>query len=67
MNFSYLTRRALVTIPLLLGVSLILFFVLHLAPGGPTDVYADNPSVSPAALENLKRELGLDQDPLRLF
>jgi peptide/nickel transport system permease protein len=61
MNFSYLTRRALVTIPLLLGVSLILFFVLHLAPGGPTDVYADNPSVSPAALENLKRELGLDQ------
>ena len=65
MNFSYLTRRALVTIPLLLGVSLILFFVLHLAPGGPTDVYADNPSVSPAALENLKRELGLDQ-PLPL-
>ncbi len=65
MNFSYLTRRALVTIPLLLGVSLILFLVLHLAPGGPTDVYADNPSVSPAALENLKRELGLDQ-PLPL-
>jgi peptide/nickel transport system permease protein len=61
MNFSYLTRRLLVTIPLLLGVSVILFFVLHLAPGGPADVYADNPSVSPAALENLKRELGLDQ------
>jgi peptide/nickel transport system permease protein len=61
MNLSYLARRALVTIPLLLGVSIILFFVLHLAPGGPADVYADNPSVSPAALENLKRELGLDQ------
>ncbi len=65
MNFSYLARRSLVTIPLLLGVSIILFFVLHLAPGGPADVYADNPSVSPAALENLKRELGLDQ-PLPL-
>jgi peptide/nickel transport system permease protein len=61
MNLSYLARRALVTIPLLLGVSIVLFFVLHLAPGGPADVYADNPSVSPAALENLKRELGLDQ------
>lgn len=61
MNFSYLARRSLATIPLLLGVSVLLFIVLHLAPGGPADVYADNPSVSPAALENLKRELGLDQ------
>lgn len=61
MNLAYLTRRTLATIPLFLGVSIILFFVLHLAPGGPADVYADNPSVTPAALENLKRELGLDQ------
>ena len=61
MNLAYLTRRTLATIPLFLGVSVILFFVLHLAPGGPADVYADNPSVTPAALENLKRELGLDQ------
>ena len=48
-------------IPLLLGVSLILFGVLHLAPGGPLDVYADNPSVSPEALEQMKRAFGLDQ------
>lgn len=62
MNFSvYLTRRILSSIPLLLGVSIILYAVLHLAPGGPTDVYADNPSVSPEALKNLERELGLDQ------
>ncbi|MER3482148.1 MAG: diguanylate cyclase [Meiothermus sp.] len=62
MNFSvYLTRRVLSSIPLLLGVSIILYGVLHLAPGGPTDVYADNPSVSPEALKNLERELGLDQ------
>jgi peptide/nickel transport system permease protein len=61
MNLAYLTRRTLATVPLFLGVSIILFIVLHLAPGGPADVYADNPSVTPAALENLKRELGLDQ------
>jgi peptide/nickel transport system permease protein len=35
--------------------------VLLLAPGGPADVYADNPGVSKESLENLKRELGLDQ------
>jgi peptide/nickel transport system permease protein len=60
-NLAYLTRRVLGTIPLLLGVSMILFAVLLLAPGGPADVYADNPGVSAASLENLKRELGLDQ------
>ena len=62
MNFAtYLIRRVLSSIPLLLGISIILYGVLHLAPGGPIDVYADNPSVTPEALENLKRELGLDQ------
>ncbi|UQN08967.1 ABC transporter permease (plasmid) [Deinococcus sp. QL22] len=48
-------------LPLLLGVSLILFGVLHLAPGTPLDVYADNPSVSPEALEQMRLALGLDQ------
>jgi peptide/nickel transport system permease protein len=60
-NLAYLTRRVLSTIPLLLGVSIILFAVLLLAPGGPADVYADNPGVSKESLENLERELGLDQ------
>ena len=61
MNFGYLMRRALVTIPLLLGVSVLLYAVLQLAPGGPADVYADNPGVSADSLANLERELGLDQ------
>lgn len=59
--FTYLVQRLLSTLPLLLGVSVLLYGLLHLAPGGPTDVYADNPSVSPEALKNLERELGLDQ------
>ena len=45
-----LVARLLGTVPLLLGISLVLFVVIHLAPGGPLDVYADNPSVTPAAL-----------------
>jgi peptide/nickel transport system permease protein len=60
-NPAYVLRRLAGTIPMLLGVSVLLFIVLHLAPGGPTDVYAENPSVPPEALENIKRELGLDQ------
>ncbi|WP_425146409.1 ABC transporter permease [Deinococcus sp.] len=61
MSVSYLVRRVLGMLPLLLGVSLILFGVLHLAPGGPLDVYADNPSVTAEALAQMKRAFGLDK------
>lgn len=61
MNAAHLLKRLLGTLPLLLGVSLLLFGVLHLAPGGPLDVYADNPSVSPEALAQMRVAFGLDQ------
>ncbi|MFC4453974.1 ABC transporter permease [Deinococcus sonorensis] len=61
MSFSYLLKRLAGMLPLLLGVSLILFGVLHLAPGGPLDVYADNPSVTQEALEQMRRAFGLDK------
>jgi peptide/nickel transport system permease protein len=61
MTLSYLVRRLSGTIPLLLGISLILFGIVHFAPGGPLDVYADNPSVSKEALEQIARAYGLDQ------
>ena len=61
MSFKYLMRRVLGAIPLLFGVSLILFAVLHLAPGSPLDLYANNPAVTPEALENIRVSLGLDR------
>jgi peptide/nickel transport system permease protein len=39
----------------------LLYGVLLLAPGGPTDVYADIPGISAEVLANLEQELGLDQ------
>ena len=61
MSFSYLLKRLVGMLPLLLGVSLILFGVLHLAPGGPLDVYADNPSVTQEALAQMKEAFGLNK------
>lgn len=58
---TYIAKRVLAAIPLLLGVSVILFGVVNLAPGGPLDLYADLPGVKPEVIENIKRELGLDQ------
>src|SRR5215217_7703180 len=61
MSLSYILRRVLGAIPLLLGISVILFAIIQLAPGGPLDIYAENPSVSKEALAQIAARYGLDQ------
>ncbi len=56
-----LAGRLVAALPLLIGISLLLFTVVHLAPGGPLDVYADNPSVTPSALRRIELAYGLDR------
>ena len=53
--------RLLGTIPLLFGISVILFGIIHMAPGTPLDFYADNPNVTPEALEQMRVAFGLDK------
>ncbi len=49
-------------VPLLFGISIITFAVIHLAPGNPVEVAAEmNPRVSAEALANLRRLYGLDK------
>ena len=59
---SYLVRRLLAIVPTLLAVSVVIFLLLHSAPGGPMAVYANNPNVDPADLARLEASLGL-HDP----
>ena len=61
MSLRWLFGRLAGAVPVLIGISLILFMVIHLAPGGPMDVYADNPSVTPAALARIAEAYGLNQ------
>jgi peptide/nickel transport system permease protein len=59
---AYLLRRLVHLIPTLLGISLISFFLMQLAPGGPIDQMADlNPRVTPEVKARIKKDLGLDQ------
>jgi peptide/nickel transport system permease protein len=58
---GYLVRRLIQAVPLLLGISIVLFGVIHLAPGGPVSVYASDPTLRPEDLERIKKALGLDQ------
>ena len=60
----YLAKRLLMMLPLLLGITLISFVVIHLAPGEPTDMQTDlNPEASVELKERLRSQYGLD-DPL---
>jgi peptide/nickel transport system permease protein len=58
---TFLLRRLLQTIPLLLGISGLTFVLLQLAPGDFLATMADNPQVSAPALEAMKHRFGLDQ------
>lgn len=59
--FKYVVKRILQAIPLLIGVSVIAFAIMHLAPGGPLSVYTLNPSITAQDIEKIKVILGLDQ------
>jgi peptide/nickel transport system permease protein len=58
----YLFNRVLQLIPTLIGISLISFFLMQLAPGGPIDQMADlNPKMTPEAKARIRHDMGLDR------
>jgi len=63
----YVLRRLLQAIPLLLVISLLVFLLIHAAPGGPLAIYLSNPNVRPEDIERLRRALGLDQPLWRQY
>jgi peptide/nickel transport system permease protein len=62
---QYILRRLLIAVPSLLGISLVLFVVLALAPGDPFAELATNPNVPPEVAAALRTKFGLD-DPIYL-
>ena len=62
---QYLLRKLLIVIPGVIGISIILFTVLALAPGDPFEELATNPAVPPEVRANLRAKFGLD-DPIHL-
>ncbi|MBS1115395.1 MAG: oligopeptide transport system permease protein [Nitrospirae bacterium] len=58
----YLAKRFLEMIPTLFGITLISFFIIHLAPGKPTDIFTElNPKITPEARERLEKLYNLDK------
>lgn len=63
---AYLLKRVLMLIPLFIGITLITFVVIHLAPGEPVEMQtALNPKASAKTRERLREYYGLDK-PLHI-
>lgn len=58
----YILRRLIFAIPTLLGISMVIFAILALAPGDPLAQFAADPSVPPEVRDQIRENLGLN-DP----
>ncbi len=58
--FSYILRRILMLVPVLFGVTLISFFLLHMVPGDPAELLAGL-EASKEDVDRIRTEYGLDQ------
>ncbi len=58
---SFILKRLLHLIPILLGVSLLTFLLMSLTPGDYYTALAQNPQISPETLAKLRAEQHLDQ------
>lgn len=64
---SYIVRRILISLPMMLIISVLVFFITELQPGDFASQYINNPRVSPEQIELIKERLGLDQSAVRRY
>jgi len=63
--YIYIAQRLLSAVPVIVGVTLLVFLMLHLVPGDPAAQMLGEMAVSEAAILNLRQQLGLN-DPLHV-
>jgi peptide/nickel transport system permease protein len=59
----FAVRRIVEAVPLLLGIAILSFVFMQLAPGGPDALFARNGRMSADQLAAIRRSMGLDRPP----
>jgi ABC-type dipeptide/oligopeptide/nickel transport system permease component len=57
----YIRIRLLSAIPTLLGVSFVVFFIMHILPGDPVDVMLAETGANAERVAELREQMGLDR------
>jgi ABC-type dipeptide/oligopeptide/nickel transport system permease component len=60
---TYIRRRVLLTIPVVLGVSVVVFSIVHLLPGDPVLIILSGANATPEQVAEVRAQLRLD-DPI---
>jgi ABC-type dipeptide/oligopeptide/nickel transport system permease component len=58
---TYISQRLLQAIPVLIGISILSFLMLHLVPGDPVEVFAGDKPLTPERAAELRHQYGLDR------
>ncbi len=58
---QYIVRRLIQAIPMLIVVSILLFVLVNIAPGGPMSAYSRSNRIPPEKKEAIRRSFGLDK------
>ncbi len=58
---TYIIRRIIYAVPLLVVISMVVFGMISLAPGGPTAGFEENPNLTAADIARLEAQMGLDK------
>src|SRR4051794_37009759 len=61
MTPSLVLQRLLHLVPVLLGVTVIVFLMMSLTPGDPAEIMLANQAATPAQVASLRHDMGLDQ------
>jgi ABC-type dipeptide/oligopeptide/nickel transport system permease component len=67
MRLGKLIERVLHLIPVLLGVSVIVFLMMYMTPGDPVEIMIGDQQVTPEQEAALRHDMGLDRPPLQRF
>lgn len=58
---TYVVKKLLIGVPVIFGVTIILFYIMYMLPGDPIKLLLAGERVTPARIEELRRAWGLDQ------
>jgi ABC-type dipeptide/oligopeptide/nickel transport system permease component len=58
---AYIGQRLVHAVPVLIGISVLTFLMLHLIPGDPVSVFAGDKPLTPERAEQLRHQYGLDR------
>src|SRR3974390_1360337 len=64
---TYILRRLMLALPTLLGVTLIVFFMVRLIPGGVVQQIAGDNQLTTDQTAQIKKDLGLDRPAYEQF